>query len=103
MQQAQVKRTVVDVDTRRVVVMAAKARRPQDVAEVNHETFIRNSLKDRMGWPRREPAPESIKTAAKEMAAFLVKRDADAAAARAAAAKAVAEAAAKKAALEVTA
>lgn len=94
MQQAK-QRTIVDIDTRRVVVMEARGRKPHEVAEVDHEKFIRNSLKDRMGWPRRDPAPESIKLAAKEMAAPLVKRDADIAAAKA---KLAAEAAAKKAA-----
>lgn len=98
MQQAQVKRTVVDVDTRRAVVVLARSRKPGEVADVNHETFIRNALKDRMGWPRRDPAPDTIKTAAKEMAAFLVKRDADIAAAKKAAAdKAAAEKAKKEA------
>ena len=50
---------------------------------MNHETFIRNALKDKLGWPRRDPAPESIKVAAKEMAAFLVARDKAAADAKA--------------------
>jgi hypothetical protein len=75
LKQAQTKRTVVDIDTRRVVSMAARGRKPREVAEMGHEQFIRNALKDRLGWPRRDPAPESIKAAAKEMAAFLVKRD----------------------------
>jgi hypothetical protein len=94
MNQAQSKRTVVDVDTRRAVAMVARARKPRDVATVNHETFIRNTLKDRMGWPRREPAPEAIKAVAKEMAAMLVKRDKEVAAKNAAekAAKEAAEA-----------
>lgn len=70
-----VQRTKVDIDTRRTVVVMANARKPKEVAEVNHETFIRNTLKDKMGWPRREPAPEAIKVAAREMAAFLVARD----------------------------
>ena len=94
MNQAQSKRTVVDVDTRRAVAMVARARKPRDVTTVNHETFIRNTLKDRMGWPRREPAPEAIKAVAKEMAAMLVKRDKEVAAKNAAekAAKEAAEA-----------
>jgi hypothetical protein len=91
MNQVQSKRTVVDVDTRRSVAMVARARKPRDVAAVNHETFIRNTLKDRMGWPRREPAPETIKSAAKEMAAALVKRDQELAADKAAAEKAAKE------------
>ncbi len=73
--QQQTKRDVVDIDTRRRVYMQAKARKPGDVALVNHETFIRNTLKDVMGWPRREPAPDSIKQAAREMAAALVACD----------------------------
>jgi hypothetical protein len=96
LKQAQVQRTVVDVDTRRAVVVLANSRKPRDVAEVNHETFVRNQLKDRMGWPRRDPAPESIKKAAKEIAAILNKRDADAA-------KAAKEKLQKEAALAVTA
>lgn len=75
MNKATVKRTVVDIDTRRHVAVAAGARKPKDVAEVGHEQFIRNALKDRMGWPRREPASEEIKKAAREMTAFLVLRD----------------------------
>jgi len=69
------RRTTVDVDTRRNVVMIAQARKPRDVAAVPHEQFIRNTLKDKMGWPRREPAPESIKVASREIAAFLKARD----------------------------
>lgn len=61
-------RTVVDVDTRRKVFMQAKARKPADVAKVQHEAFIRNLLKDCLGWKRSEPSPESIKTVAKQMA-----------------------------------
>jgi hypothetical protein len=81
--QAPFKRNTVDIDTRRTVVVLARSRKPQEVAEVNHETFIRNALKDKLGWPRRDPAPESIKVAAKEMAAFLVARDKAAADAKA--------------------
>lgn len=61
-------RTVVDIDTRRKVFMQAKARKPADVAKVPHEAFIRNLLKDCLGWKRSEPSPESIKTVAKQMA-----------------------------------
>jgi len=63
------KRTTVDIDTRRNVFMIAKARKPGDIAKVPHETFIRNELKDRLGWPRRESAPDAIKAVAREMAA----------------------------------
>jgi hypothetical protein len=77
------KRNTVDVDTRRAVIVIARNRKPKEVAEVNHETFIRNLLKDKMGWPRREPAPETIKAAARELAMFLKHRDMEVAAAKA--------------------
>jgi len=80
---APIRRNTVDIDTRRNIVVIARARKPKEVAEVSHEQFIRNALKDKMGWPRREPAPESIKVAAREMAAFLVARDKEMAAAKA--------------------
>lgn len=86
--QAQIQRTVVDIDLRRLVVVEARGRKPKDVAEVGHETFVRNLLKDKMGWPRREPAPESIKRAAKEIAEMLLDRDRTIAAAKAAQARA---------------
>ncbi len=73
--QATTKRTTVCIDTRRTVNMLAMSRKPGDVAKEGHEQFIRNLLKDKMGWPRREPAPESIKAAAKQMAAVLMARD----------------------------
>ncbi len=73
--QATTKRTTVCIDTRRTVNMLAMSRKPGDVAKEGHEQFIRNALKDRLGWPRREPAPESIKVAAKQMAAVLQQRD----------------------------
>lgn len=76
------RRTTVDIDTRRRIVMLARSRKPQEVAGVPHEAFVRNALKEVMGWPRRDPAPEAIKVAAKEIAAVLVKRDIDAAIAR---------------------
>ena len=69
------KRTTVDVDTRRMVFGLAANRKPQDVTKVNHETFIRQELKSKMGWPQKENAPETIKQAAREMAAGLVRRD----------------------------
>ena len=97
MQQAQAK-SVVDIDTRRKVFMAAGARKPTEVAKLAHEAFIRNMLKDSLGWKRDQPAPETIKAVAKEMAAQFTARDkkiADAkqAAKDAAAAKQAAEAA----------
>ena len=75
LKQVQVKRENVTVDDRRAVLVIAAARKPKDVNEVPHEAFIRNALKDRLNWPRREPAPQVLKEAAKHMAAGLVKRD----------------------------
>lgn len=71
----QLKRNTVCIDTRRAVNMLAMSRKPGDVAKESHEQFIRNLLKDKLGWPRREPAPETIKAAAREMAAHFVARD----------------------------
>lgn len=73
--QAQQKRTNVTVDDRRAVLVIAQARKPKDVAEMSHENFLRNALKDRMAWPRREPAPDAVKQAAKHMAQSLIARD----------------------------
>jgi hypothetical protein len=75
LKQVQVKRANVTVDDRRAVLVIAQARKPKDVAEMSHENFIRNALKDRLAWPRREPAPESVKQAAKHMAQSLMARD----------------------------
>jgi hypothetical protein len=91
MKAATVRRTTVDIDTRRKVVMIARARKPRDVAAIPHEAFVRHTLKDALGWTRREPAPESIKVAAKEIAAQLIKRDIEAADKRVAEAAAEAE------------
>lgn len=66
---ANAQRSTVTVDDRRAVFMAARARKPRDIAVVPNEVFIRNMLKDRMGWPHREPAPESIKAVTREMVA----------------------------------
>ena len=88
-------KTIVCADTRRAVFMIAKARRKDDVLKVKHEDFVRQLLKDRMGWPKREPAPQSIKDTAKEIAATLIRLEREAAeaeAAKKAAAKAAAEA-----------
>ncbi len=73
--QAATKRTTVDIDTRRTVLMMAKGRKPSDVARVPHEAFIRRELKSRMGYSGTEPAPESIKLAAKQIAAPLEAAD----------------------------
>ena len=100
LKQVQMKRENVTVDDRRAVLVIAAARKAKDVNEVPHEAFIRNALKDRLNWPRREPAPQVLKEAAKHMAAGLVKRDKERWAAEAKAKaereKAEAEALAKK-------
>ena len=72
------KRTTVTVDDRRAVFMAVRGRKPRDVAAVPNEQFIRNMLKDRLGWRRREPAPESVKAVTREMVAGMKKAAADA-------------------------
>jgi len=66
-----VQRSNVTVDDRRAVFVAARTRKPRDIAAVPNEVFIRNMLKDRLGWPRREPAPESVKAVTREMVAAL--------------------------------
>lgn len=66
------KRITVDVDTRRNIIVLARARKPAEVAKVPQEAFIRRTLKARMGWGQKESAPESIKLAAKQMAASLI-------------------------------
>ena len=86
MQKTNVKRSIVTVEDRRGVFLAAKMRKPQDVVEIGHEVFIRRALKDVMGWPRTESAPAMVKDAAKMLAAQLVQRDKDLAAAKAKAA-----------------
>ena len=75
MQVTSTRKSIVCIDTRRTVINIARARKPQEVAKEGHEQFIRNLLKDKMGWPRREPAPQSIKDAAKQMAAYLAQHD----------------------------
>lgn len=73
--QATARRSNVDVDTRRSVFMLAQSRPKGACIEEKHEDFIRRTLKDKLGWPRREPAPQAIKDAAKAMAAQLLARD----------------------------
>jgi hypothetical protein len=63
------RKTIVDTDTRRSVFMLAKGRTKGDVAKVPHEAFIRQALKAKLGWAKNEPAPEHVKTVAKELAA----------------------------------
>lgn len=89
------RRNNVTVEDRRAALMTAMGRKPAEIARMNHENFIRRMLKERMGWPHVEPAPECVKAAAKEIAGVLNKRIAEEAAARAAKA-AQAEAAEKK-------
>ena len=68
---ATAQRSNVTVDDRRAVFVAAKGRKPRDMVAVPNEAFIRHLLKDRMGWGHREPAPEALKAAAREIAASL--------------------------------
>jgi hypothetical protein len=72
---ATVRRANVTVDDRRALIAIASGRKPKEVLEVPHEQFIRNALKDRLNWPRRDPAPQAVLDAAKQMAAHLVARD----------------------------
>jgi hypothetical protein len=66
-------RSTVTVDDRRAVFMAVRSRKARDILAMPNEVFIRNMLKDRMGWPRREPAPESVKAVTREMVASFKK------------------------------
>ena len=68
---ASVQRSIVTIDDRRAVFVAAKGRKQRDVLIVPNEAFIRHLLKDRMGWGHREPAPEALKAAAREIAKSL--------------------------------
>ncbi len=65
------RRETVTVEDRRAVLMTAKGRKPQDMAKMDNETFIRRALKERMGVPHAQPAPESVKKAASELAGVL--------------------------------
>lgn len=67
------KRANVTVDDRRRVIVLARARKPAEQAKVNQETFVRQQLKAMLGWGPKDPAPQSIKDAAKEMAGVLFK------------------------------
>jgi hypothetical protein len=68
---SQSKRSNVTVDDRRAVFVAGRARKASDIVAQPHEAFARNMLKSRLGWPNRDPAPESVKVAAKELGAAL--------------------------------
>lgn len=94
MQVAQVKRPNVTIDDRRAVIVMARGRKPQDVAKVPHEAFIRNLLKNKLGWDRKEPASDSIKAAAKHLAESIIREEKEAC--DKADAKKAAEAAAKE-------
>jgi len=74
MKTATLKRSNVTVDDRRKMIVMARARKPADVLKVNQETFLRQQLKTMMGWGQKEPAPQSIKDAAKDMAASILKQ-----------------------------
>ncbi len=67
--QAPQKRSNVTVDDRRAVISVARGFKP--TAKETREQFIRNALKDRLNWPRRDPAPQAVIDAAKQMAAHL--------------------------------
>ena len=93
------RRNTVDIDTRRNIVVIARALKPQEVAEVGIE-LSECALKDKMGWPSWWwPSwwwPADSTAAAREMASFLVAWDKEIAAAKA---KAREEQAAKDAAV----
>ncbi len=67
--QASSKRSNVTVDDRRAVLPLARAFKPS--FKENREQFIRNTLKARLNWPAREPAPQSVLDATKQLATFL--------------------------------
>jgi len=90
MQKQVIQRATVTVDDRRAVIVMARARKPNDVAKVPHEAFLRQQLKARMGYGTKDPAPQSIKDAAKQMAEAILK-EAKAAAEKAAAKQKITE------------
>lgn len=69
MQTTQAKRSNVTVDDRRAVMPLARAFKP--TMKETREQFIRNSLKARLNWPARDPAPKSVMDAVKQMSSFL--------------------------------
>ena len=75
------KRVTVNIDDRRTIFMVTKGRSLSDQAKVPNEAFIRRELKARMGWDKDEPAPDTIKQAAKDMAASILSLAKEAAAA----------------------
>jgi len=64
-------RTNVTVDDRRAVLVVARGRKKADVAKIPQEAFIRRALKERLGIAFDQPAPDSVRLAAKQMAAAL--------------------------------
>ena len=64
-------RTNVTVDDRRAVIVLARGRKLRDQVAVPQEVFIRRALKERLGLAFDAPAPDALKSAAKEMAASL--------------------------------
>jgi len=66
-----VPRANVTIDDRRDVFAQARVRKAADIALMPQEAFIRTALKDRLNWPRRDPAPKAVLEAAKQMAAAL--------------------------------
>jgi hypothetical protein len=61
-------RTNVTIDDRRAVIVIARNRKAKDITNVSQEVFIRRALKERLGVAFNQPAPDSIKVAAREMA-----------------------------------
>jgi hypothetical protein len=64
-------RTNVTIDDRRAVIVIARNRKAKDITNVSQEVFIRRALKERLGVAFNQPASDSIKTAAHEMALAL--------------------------------
>jgi hypothetical protein len=62
------RRSNITVDDRRMVLVMAKGRKPSDIRLQSNEAFIRNALKDRLGWPHKEPASPELLAASKQMA-----------------------------------
>lgn len=61
-------RTNVTVDDRRAVLVIARNRKAADVVKIPQEAFIRRALKERLGIAFDQPAPDSVRAAAKQMA-----------------------------------
>ena len=61
-------RTNVTIDDRRAVIVIARNRKQADIVKMPQEAFIRRALKERLGMGFDQPASESVKKAAQEMA-----------------------------------